>query len=148
MSLWVNDEGLHYTYNGTSWVSDLTGRINVQTGTSYTMAASDLGKIVECNNASAVTVTLPNSLLIGLARPIREATGRAAPDDTAGRDELRARGAGRRGLGGLGGGRHQGGSRPGEHGGQDGAELEQLRATHSEISPEWSGRCQPGVGKS
>jgi hypothetical protein len=36
--------------------------INSQTGTSYTLQASDNGKIVECNNASAITVTVPTSL--------------------------------------------------------------------------------------
>jgi hypothetical protein len=53
-------------------VDDTTGaiytyqaKINAQTGTTYTLASSDTGKIIECNNASAITVTLPNSLSIG-----------------------------------------------------------------------------------
>jgi hypothetical protein len=33
--------------------------INAQTGTSYTLALTDAGKAVECNNASAVTLTVP-----------------------------------------------------------------------------------------
>lgn len=41
------------------------GKINPQTGTTYTLQASDAGKIVECSNASAITVTLPNSLAVG-----------------------------------------------------------------------------------
>lgn len=41
------------------------GKINAQTGTTYTIAASDAGKIVEVANASAITVTLPNSLAVG-----------------------------------------------------------------------------------
>jgi hypothetical protein len=39
--------------------------INAQTGTTYTLQASDAGKIVEVSNASAITVTLPNSLVQG-----------------------------------------------------------------------------------
>lgn len=35
---------------------------NVQSGTSYTLQASDNGKVVSFTNGSAVTVTLPNSL--------------------------------------------------------------------------------------
>lgn len=33
--------------------------INAQTGTTYTIAASDVGKLVTCTNAAAITVTLP-----------------------------------------------------------------------------------------
>lgn len=33
--------------------------VNVQTGTTYTIVASDCGKIITFNNASAITVTLP-----------------------------------------------------------------------------------------
>ena len=39
--------------------------VNEQTGTSYTLQASDLGKIVKLTNGSAITVTLPNNLGIG-----------------------------------------------------------------------------------
>lgn len=39
--------------------------LNTQTGTAYTLQASDLGKVVELNNAAAVTVTVPNSLPVG-----------------------------------------------------------------------------------
>ena len=35
--------------------------INAQTGTTYTLVASDAGKIVTCTNASAITVTVPAS---------------------------------------------------------------------------------------
>lgn len=40
-------------------------KINSQTGTSYTLAASDNGKVVECTNASPITLTLPNNLPAG-----------------------------------------------------------------------------------
>lgn len=39
--------------------------INAQTDTSYTLQASDNGKIVQCSNASAITVTVPASLGTG-----------------------------------------------------------------------------------
>lgn len=39
--------------------------INAQTGTTYTLQASDNGKIVECSNAGAITVTVPASLGAG-----------------------------------------------------------------------------------
>ncbi len=38
--------------------------INAQTGTNYTLAATDAGKIITLNNASAVTVTLPQQSTI------------------------------------------------------------------------------------
>ncbi len=38
---------------------------NAQTGTTYTLVAGDTGKTVTLNNASAITVTLPNSLAEG-----------------------------------------------------------------------------------
>jgi len=46
-------------------ISGYRGHVNAQTGTTYTLQASDSGKIVECTNASAITVTLPNSLPVG-----------------------------------------------------------------------------------
>lgn len=39
--------------------------LNAQSGTAYTLDATDTGKIVRCTNASAITVTLPNSLAEG-----------------------------------------------------------------------------------
>jgi len=35
--------------------------INAQTGTTYTLAVGDVGKLVTCSNASAITVTIPAS---------------------------------------------------------------------------------------
>ena len=45
--------------------ADLLDTYNNQTGTSYTLQAADLGKIVALNNAAAITVTIPNSLPAG-----------------------------------------------------------------------------------
>ncbi len=39
--------------------------LNDQTGTTYTILASDAGKVITCNNGSAVTVTVPASLGAG-----------------------------------------------------------------------------------
>ena len=39
--------------------------LNDQTGTTYTIVASDAGKVITCNNGSAVTVTVPASLGAG-----------------------------------------------------------------------------------
>mgnify|MGYP003111019668 FL=1 len=39
--------------------------VNEQTGTTYTLLAADLGKIVKFTNGSAITVTLPNNLGLG-----------------------------------------------------------------------------------
>ena len=44
---------------------NIADTLNTQTGTSYTLQASDSGKVVELNNASAITVTVPNSLPAG-----------------------------------------------------------------------------------
>ena len=43
-----------------SWAT--TQVVNTQTGTTYTLLAADLGKMVTLNNASAVTVTVGTSL--------------------------------------------------------------------------------------
>lgn len=39
--------------------------LNDQTGTTYTIVAGDAGKVVTCNNGSAVTVTVPSGLGAG-----------------------------------------------------------------------------------
>jgi hypothetical protein len=39
--------------------------INAQTGTTYTLAASDNGKVITMNNASSITVTVPSGLGAG-----------------------------------------------------------------------------------
>lgn len=39
--------------------SDLSDTINAQTGTTYTLVAGDNGKVIELNNAAAITLTCP-----------------------------------------------------------------------------------------
>lgn len=46
-------------------VSGYRGNINTQTGTTYTLLAADTGKVVECSNAAAITLTLPANAAVG-----------------------------------------------------------------------------------
>jgi hypothetical protein len=39
--------------------SDVTRTINFQTSTTYTLQLTDAGNVVDCSNASAITVTVP-----------------------------------------------------------------------------------------
>jgi hypothetical protein len=47
-----------------TWIEqdDTTISFNAQTGTTYTLIAADLGKIVTLSNASAITLTVPPSV--------------------------------------------------------------------------------------
>ena len=47
-----------------SWIEqdDTTLTFNAQTGTTYTLVAGDVGKMVTLSNASAITLTLPPSV--------------------------------------------------------------------------------------
>jgi hypothetical protein len=51
-------------FDGTS-ISGFDATINDQTGTAYTLLASDNGKVVVLDNGSAVTVTVPSGLGVG-----------------------------------------------------------------------------------
>jgi len=53
-----------YDFNGNA-ISNFDASINDQTGTTYTLAAGDNGKVVVLDNASAVTVTIPSGLGVG-----------------------------------------------------------------------------------
>lgn len=47
-----------------TWIEqdDTTISFNAQTGTTYTLVAADLGKLVTLNNASPITLTIPPSV--------------------------------------------------------------------------------------
>lgn len=91
MVSYLKSDDTVYVYNGSAWVSvantgditavttgsdsGLTGgassgaadlklklQFDAQTGTTYTLAANDLNQLVTCNNASAITVTVPPSV--------------------------------------------------------------------------------------
>ena len=53
-----------YDFGGNA-ISGFDATINDQTGTAYTLLASDNGKVVVLNNGSAVTVTVPSGLGAG-----------------------------------------------------------------------------------
>ena len=44
-----------------------SGAINTQTGTTYTLVATDNGKTVTLNNASSITLTVPSGLGVGFS---------------------------------------------------------------------------------
>lgn len=63
----TGNSGKYLTTNGTatSWgaaVSTLDLTFNAQTGTTYTLVAGDLNKLVTLSNASAITLTVPNGV--------------------------------------------------------------------------------------
>jgi hypothetical protein len=49
-----------------TWVEqdDTTLSFNAQTGTTYTLVASDVAKLVTASNASAITITVPPSVFV------------------------------------------------------------------------------------
>lgn len=61
------------TVSDSDEISGYKGNLNLQTGTTYTLQASDSGKIVSLSNAAAVTLTLPNSLAAGFCCTIVQA---------------------------------------------------------------------------
>lgn len=54
-------------------ISGYRGHLNTQTGTTYTLQASDSGKVVDIANGSAITLTLPNSLPVGFCCTVVQA---------------------------------------------------------------------------
>lgn len=58
-------------FNGTTWVNRYVNAIptviNAQTATSYTLVAGDAGDVVEINNASAITLTVPTNASVPFA---------------------------------------------------------------------------------
>jgi hypothetical protein len=47
--------------------SDVTRSINFQTGTTYTLQLTDAGDVIDCSNASAITVTVPPNATVAFA---------------------------------------------------------------------------------
>jgi hypothetical protein len=61
---WTNAKAFLKTYFDTLYAT-FTISVNAQTGTTYTLQASDNGKIVTCDNAAGCTVTVPSGLGAG-----------------------------------------------------------------------------------
>jgi hypothetical protein len=60
------------TWSGTQTFGTTVGTINTQSGTTYTLAASDCGKTILFTSASAVTLTTLNSLSAGCAIAVEQ----------------------------------------------------------------------------
>lgn len=78
LMLWVRDEEQFYLFSNSAWnvgANSIQSMVNAQTGTAYTLTVGDMGKIVECNNAAAVTLTLPDSLPKGFACDVAQRGG-------------------------------------------------------------------------
>lgn len=70
---------------GAETITNYAADINAQTGTSYTLQASDMGKIVTCSNAGSITVEVPSGLPAGFTCTIVQlGTGQVtfSPDST------------------------------------------------------------------
>jgi len=66
-------------------LASLSSTLNIQSGTTYTLQASDNNKIISINNASPITVTLPNSLPVGFTCILeQEGAGQVAVTPAAG----------------------------------------------------------------
>ena len=65
LALWVNDEDVLYIYDGATWQSQAIAVYATLSGTAHTLDGSYVGKTILTTNASAVTLTLPNSLYAG-----------------------------------------------------------------------------------
>lgn len=61
------------TWSGTQTFGTVLGTVATQTGTTYTLQASDCGKTVRFTNGSAITVTTLNSLSAGCAIALLQA---------------------------------------------------------------------------
>ena len=73
-----------YDFNGNA-ISNFDASINDQTGTTYTVAASDNGKVVVLDNASAVTVTVPSGLGAGFnCSFVQKGAGQVSFDNNSG----------------------------------------------------------------
>lgn len=76
MTLWVNDEDVIYSYNGTNWQSSALVISVTLTGTAHTLDESYIRKTIFFTNSSAVTFTLPNSTYVNfICRIVQGGTG-------------------------------------------------------------------------
>lgn len=72
MQLFVKDEDVRIEYDGAAWAASGGGgssstSVTQQTGTSYTFGIDDADSVVEFDNASAITVTVPPNSSVAFA---------------------------------------------------------------------------------
>lgn len=66
MVTYLNDtNSVEFTPDGTAWISLNNSTINTQSGTAYTLTATDAGKLIQFTSASAVTLTIGTALTVG-----------------------------------------------------------------------------------
>ena len=53
----TDGKGFDVVYDGTAWIPDYAVRINVQSGTSYTLTDADNGTVIRFTNNSPITLT-------------------------------------------------------------------------------------------
>lgn len=76
MVTYLKDTNSLEQYDGSGWVSVTNSTINTQSGTAYTLLATDAGKFVRFTSSSAVTLTIGTALLPGQRVDIlRDGTG-------------------------------------------------------------------------
>ena len=72
------------TWGGTQTFGTVVGTVTTQSGTTYTLAASDCGTTIRFTNASAVTVTIPQGLAVGCSIAIlQQNTGAVSVNGSA-----------------------------------------------------------------
>ena len=85
------------TVNSVFYADQLATVINAQVGTTYTLVAADLGKLITCTNAGAITLTVPANATvafpIGAEVRIMQGGAGAVTVATGGTPTLRSRGA-------------------------------------------------------
>lgn len=70
----VPDRDIEFVWDGTSWNVPLVTPIPTTiAGTAYTLSLADNGKILDCTNAAAITITVPNTLPVGFQVSITQA---------------------------------------------------------------------------
>lgn len=89
----------HYfrsTVNSVFYADQLATVINAQVGTTYTLVAADLGKLITCSNAGAITLTVPANATvafpIGAEVRVMQGAAGAVTVATGGTPTLRSRG--------------------------------------------------------
>lgn len=61
------------TWGGTQTFGATVAGLTTQSGTTYTLAATDCGTILRLSNAASITLTLPNSLAVGCVVAVEQA---------------------------------------------------------------------------